>query len=62
MLVLRYLQLMSTFCWSLSNLVALLRHQLFVYRDLFAWLNASFEGPPQLAEVAQAQLSLGIAS
>ncbi len=62
MLVLRYLQLMSTFGWSLSNLAALLRHQLFVYRDLFAWLNAPFEGPPQLAEAAQAQLPLGITS
>lgn len=62
MLVLRYLQLMSTFGWSLSNLAALLRHQLFVYRDLFGWLNAPFEGPPQLANAAKAQLSLGIAS
>ena len=61
MLVLRYLQIMSTFAWSLSNLVALLRHQLFVYRDLFGWLNEPFEGPPQLEDVAQAQLSLGIA-
>ena len=61
MLVLRYLQLMSTFAWSLSNLAALLRHQLFVYRDLFAWLNAPFEGPPQLADTAKAQLNLGIA-
>lgn len=60
MLVLRYLQLMSTFSWSLSNLAALLRHQLFVYRDLFEWLNAPFEGPPQLADAAKAQLSLGI--
>ena len=62
MLVLRYLQLMSTFGWSLSNLAALLRHQLFVYRDLFGWLNTPFEGPPQLADAAKAQLSLGIAS
>ena len=61
MLVLRYLQLMSTFGWSLSNLAALLRHQLFVYRDLFEWLNSPFEGPPQLADAAQAQLPLGIA-
>src|SRR5262249_41160798 len=30
MLVLRYLQLKSTFGWSLANLAALLRHQLFV--------------------------------
>ena len=62
MLVLRYLQLMSTFAWSLSNLAALLRHQLFVYRDLFGWLNTPFEGPPQLADAAKAQLSLGLAS
>lgn len=61
MLVLRYLQLMSTFGWSLSNLAALLRHQLFVYRDLWAWLNAPFEGPPQLADAATIQLKLGIA-
>jgi hypothetical protein len=62
MLVLRYLQLMSTFGWSLSNLAALLRHQLFVYRDLFGWLNTPFEGPPQLADAGKAQLTLGIAS
>jgi hypothetical protein len=61
MLVLRYLQLMSTFGWSLSNLVALLRHQLFVYRDLFGWLNEPFQGPPQLAELSKAQLTLAIA-
>jgi hypothetical protein len=61
MLVLRYLQIMSTFAWSLSNLVALLRHQLFIYRDLFGWLNEPFEGPPQLEDVAQAQLSFGVA-
>ena len=62
MLVLRYLQLMSTFGWSLSNLAALLRHQLFVYRELFAWLNAPFEGPPQLADAAKAQMSFAITS
>src|ERR1700682_6234053 len=48
MLVLKYLQLKSTFGWSLSNLVALLRLQLFVYRDLHAWLDAPFEAPPAL--------------
>jgi len=58
MLVLKYLQLMSTFAWSLSNLVALLRQQLFVYRDLWIWLNQPFEGPPQIAAVEQMQLSL----
>lgn len=60
MLVVRYLQLMSSFGWSLSNLVALLRHQLFVYRDLFAWLNAPFEGPPSLFDGRQVQMSLDL--
>jgi len=58
-LTLMYLQLRSTFSWSLSNLIALLRHQLFVYRDPFAWLDNLFEGPPALAEVDIQQLSLG---
>jgi hypothetical protein len=60
-LVLKYLQLMSIFAWSLSNLVALLRQQLFVYRDLFSWLNNPFEGPPALAGIEGKQLSLGLA-
>ena len=33
MLILKYLKLKSSFDWSLSNLVALLRQQLFAYRD-----------------------------
>jgi hypothetical protein len=60
MLILKYLQLLSRFSWSLSNLIALLRHQLFVYRDLFAWLDNPFEGPPALAAVDVKQLSLGL--
>jgi Sec-independent protein secretion pathway component TatC len=60
MLILKYLQLRSRFSWSLSNLIALLRHQLFVYRDLFTWLDAPFEGPPALAEMDMKQLSLGL--
>jgi len=41
-LILRYLQLKSTFSWSLSNLVALLRMNLFTYRNLWAWLDQPF--------------------
>lgn len=48
LLVLKYLQLRASYGWSLSNLVALLRQQLFVYRDLFTWLNQPFEPPPAL--------------
>ena len=49
MLLLKYLQLRARFAWSLSNLAALLRQQLFVYRDLWAWLDVPFQPPPQLA-------------
>lgn len=59
-LVLRYLQLRGRFGWSLSNLAALLRQQLFVYRDLWAWLDEPFEPPPQAA-AASAQLALPLA-
>lgn len=51
MLVLKYLQMKSQFCWSLSTLAALLRQQLFFYRDLWLWLDNPFEGPPALAGV-----------
>jgi len=51
MLVLKYLQLKSTFGWSLSNLAALLRQQLFFYRDLWVWLDDPFQAPPALAGV-----------
>jgi hypothetical protein len=50
MLLLRYLQLRATYGWSLSNLVALLRQQLFVYRDLLTWLDQPFDPPPELTE------------
>lgn len=51
MLVLKYLQLKSNFSWSLSTLAALLRQQLFFYRDLWAWLDDPFQAPPALAGV-----------
>jgi hypothetical protein len=60
MLVLKYLQLKAGFGWSLSNLVALLRQQLFVYRDLYKWLDAPFEAPPALAGLHDAQLPLAL--
>jgi hypothetical protein len=57
MLVLKYLQRRASYGWSLSNWVALLRQQLFVYRDLFTWLNQPFQPPPAL-EFSAAQLLL----
>ncbi len=56
LLLLKYLQLKATFGWSLSNLVALLRMNLFAYRDLWTWLNAPFTAPPRPAEPVQGVL------
>lgn len=61
MLLMKYLQLKSTFGWSLSNLVALLRQQLFVYRDLMSWLNDPFQAPSALAGVHDGQVALEFA-
>ena len=46
-LVVRYLQFRSQFHWAVSNLVALLRWNLFSYRDLWEWLNRPFDTPPE---------------
>ena len=59
MLLVRYLQLRSTFGWSLSNLIALMRHQLFVYRDLIVWLNQPYQPPPERWAADQLPLALG---
>lgn len=57
MLLLRYLQLSSRFSWSLSNLVALLRMNLFTHRDLMAWLDEPFATPPDPQDNPQAVLA-----
>ena len=57
-LLLRYLQRLSRYGWSMSNLVALLRMNLFTHRDLRAWLDEPFAVPPDPADVPlQAALS-----
>jgi len=58
LLLLKYLQLKARFGWSLSNLVALLRMNLFVYRDLWAWLDEPFTPPPVLVDPVQQALPL----
>lgn len=55
-LIVRYLQFRSQFRWALSNLVALLRWNLFSYRNLWAWLNRPFDTPPQPASHRQLTL------
>jgi hypothetical protein len=47
-LLLRYLQFRSRCNLPLCRLVALLRLNLFSYRDLWDWLNNPFETPPEL--------------
>jgi len=56
-LVLKYLKFRSRFAWSLSNLVAMLRYNLFTYRDLWVWIDNPYETPPIVPDVEQ--LSLG---
>lgn len=45
-LILKYLKFKSRFAWSISNLVAMLRYNLFTYRDLWAWIDSPYEIPP----------------
>lgn len=56
LLAVKFLQLQATFSWSLSRLIALLRQQLFVYRDLWRWLETPFEPPHPLDEADSPQL------
>jgi hypothetical protein len=57
MLLFRYLQLSSRFGWSLANLVALLRMNLFTHRDLMAWLDQPYAVPPDPQDDPQASLA-----
>jgi len=57
MLLLRYLQISSRFGWSLANLVALLRMNLFTHRDLMAWLDKPFGTPPDPQDDPQGVLA-----
>ncbi len=56
-LVLKYLKFRSTLGWSLSNLVAMLRYNLFTYRDLWTWLDNPFETPPIVPSAEQLVMS-----
>ena len=58
MLVLKYLQMRSTFDWSLSNRIALLRQRLSVYRDVWMLLNNPCQTLPPL--VVAEQMTLGL--
>jgi len=58
MLLLKYLQLRSKLGWALSNLVALLRWNLFTYRDLWRWIDQPYDTPPEPLLAQQLNLAL----
>ena len=55
-LILKYLKFRSTFGWSLSNLLAMLRYNLFMYRDLWEWIHNPYETPPIIPDMEQLSL------
>ena len=57
LLIVKYLQVTARFGWSFSNLIALLRMNLFVYRDVWVWLNDPFTRPPLPPEPEQGALA-----
>lgn len=58
MLLIKYLQFKSKFAWSLSNLVAFLRWNLFTYRDLWEWIDKPFDVHPITPDSVQYLLPL----
>jgi IS4 transposase len=58
MLLLKFLHHLSKAGWSLSNLAAMLRINLFTYRDLMEWIANPFGTPPDNGGVEQLLLDL----
>lgn len=56
-LLLKFLRFKSSMNWSLSNLVAMLRYNLFTYRDLWLWLDNPFEVPAMIPGDEQLMLA-----
>jgi hypothetical protein len=56
MLLVKYLQFKSKLKWSLSNLIAFLRWNLFIHRDLWKWLDSPFEEPVIVSDQYQCLL------
>jgi Transposase DDE domain len=47
LLLVKILQFRSRFSWAISNLIALLRWNLFTYRDLWLWIDRPFDTPSE---------------
>jgi len=57
-LLIKFFQLKSKFGWSLSNLVAFLRWNLFTYKDLWEWVDKPFDVISEVPQPVQLQLPL----
>ena len=57
-LLLKFMQMKSSWQWSLSNLAAMLRFNLLTYRDLWAWLDNPFGVPIREPDTIQLTLAL----
>jgi hypothetical protein len=57
-LLVKFLQFKAKFGWSLSNLVAFLRWNLFTYRNLWDWINSPFDVVPIEPKSVQCLLPL----
>jgi hypothetical protein len=51
-LMLKYMKSISQYAWHLSNLVAIIRLNMFVKIDLRSWLNKPYESPPHTNPIA----------
>ena len=58
MLLVKILHMKSTFGWHLSNFMVLLRQQLFVYRNLWKWIDDPFQAP-EMPPTPQLELAFG---
>ena len=57
-LLLKYLKFKASFKWAMSNLTALLRWNLFTYRDLWQWIDEPFKTQPEKPPGTQMELIL----
>ena len=57
-LLLKYLKFRSSFPWTLSTLIAMLRYNLFTYRDVCAWIDSPYKTPPLVPVGEQLALPL----
>jgi Domain of unknown function (DUF4372)/Transposase DDE domain len=58
MLLIKFMRFKAAIAWSLSNLVAFLRWNLFTYRDLWQWLDRPQDTPPLEPPPSQQPLPL----